>query len=177
MEFAVRTHGDPNALLPDVRRAMREIDPNLPLEKPMTQRAQFDESISTERLLANLSLFFGLLAALLVAIGLYGTLSYRISRRTIEIGVRMALGARRNQILWMIVRESFILAIAGLALGLPLAFLLSHLLRSLLYGLGPADPVTFLLALLGISAITLAGSLIPAHRASTVDPMQALRSE
>ena len=177
MEFAVRSHGDPNALLPDVRRVVRNIDPNLPLEKPMTQRAQFEESISTERLLANLSLFFGLLAALLVAVGLYGTLSYRISRRTIEIGVRMALGARRNQILWMIVRESLVLAVAGLALGLPFSFLLAHALRSLLYGLGPADPVTFLLALLGISVITLAASVIPARRASTVDPMQALRSE
>jgi predicted permease len=177
MEFAVRTHGDPNALLPDVRRVVRNIDTNLPLEKPMTQRAQFEESISTEHLLANLSLFFGLLAALLVAVGLYGTLSYRISRRIIEIGVRMALGAGRNQILWMIVRESLVLAVAGLALGLPFSFLLAHALRSLLYGLSPADPVTFLLALMGISVITLAASVIPAHRASTVDPMQALRSE
>ena len=177
MEFAVRAHGDPSALLPDVRRVLRELDPNLPLERPTTQRAQFEESISTERLVANLSLFFGLLAALLVAVGLYGTLSYRISRRTSEIGVRMALGANRKRILWMVVRESLILGAAGLALGLPLAFLLARALRSLLYGLGPADFVTFAVAFLSISIITLLASAIPARRAAGVDPMQALRSE
>lgn len=177
MQFAVRTHGDPIALLPDIRRVIRDIDPNLPLEKPMTQRAQFEESISTERLLANLSLFFGVLAALLVAVGLYGTLSYRISRRVTEIGVRMALGANRQQILFMIVRESLVLAVAGLALGLPLAILLARVLRSLLYGLSPTDPMTFTFALFGISVVTLAASAIPARRASAIDPMQALRSE
>ena len=177
MHFAVRAHGDPTTLLPDVRRVIRDIDPNLPLEKPMTLRAQFEESISTERLLANLSLFFGVLAAALVAVGLYGTLSYRISRRITEIGVRMALGANRKQILLMVVRESLVLAAVGLALGLPLAILLARVLRSLLYGLSPTDPTTFAFALLSISVITLAASAIPARRASTIDPMQALRSE
>jgi ABC-type antimicrobial peptide transport system permease subunit len=165
------------ALLPEVRRAMRDIDPNLPLERPETQRAQFEESISTERLLANLSIFFGLLAALLVAVGLYGTLSYRISRRTAEIGIRMALGANRKQILWMVVRESMFVGLAGLGLGLPFAFLLARALRSLLYGLSPADPITFVLALMGIGVIALAASVIPAHRAAGVDPQSALRSE
>jgi predicted permease len=177
MEYALRTHGDPMALLPEVRGVMRDVDPNLPLERPETQRAQFEESISTERLVANLSIFFGLLAALLVAVGLYGTLSYRISRRTAEIGIRMALGANRKQILWMIVRESLILGLAGLALGLPFSFLLGHLLRSLLYGLSPTDPLTFVLALMCIGIITLAASVIPAHRAAWVDPQTALRSE
>jgi predicted permease len=177
MEFALRTHGDPVALLPEVRRVMRDIDPNLPLESPETQRTQFDESISTERLLANLSIFFGLLAALLVAVGLYGTLSYRISRRTAEIGIRMALGANRKQIRWMVVRESMVVGLAGLGLGLPFAFLLAHALRSLLYGLSPTDPLTFVLALLGIGVIVLAASVIPAHRAAGVHPQSALRSE
>ena len=178
MDFAVRVRmAIPAPCFPDVRRVLRELDPNLPLERPTTQRAQFEESISTERLVANLSLFFGLLAALLVAVGLYGTLSYRISRRTSEIGVRMALGANRKRILWMVVRESLILGAAGLALGLPLAFLLARALRSLLYGLGPADFVTFAVAFLSISIITLLASAIPARRAAGVDPMQALRSE
>jgi predicted permease len=177
MEFALRTHGDPMALLPEVRRVMRDIDPNLPLERPETQRAQFEESISTERLLTNLSIFFGLLAALLVAVGLYGTLSYRISRRTAEIGIRMALGANRKQILWMVVRESMFVGLAGLGLGLPFAFLLARALRSLLYGLSPADPLTFVLALMCIGVIALAASVIPAHRAAGVDPQSALRSE
>jgi predicted permease len=177
MEYAVRTYGDPGAILPDVRRALGEIDPNLPMERPTTQRAQFEESISTERLVANLSLFFGLLAALLVAIGLYGTLSYRISRRAVEIGVRMALGANQDQILWMVLRESLILGAAGLLFGLPLSFLLARALRSLLYGLGPADFVTFTVAFAGISIVTLVASVIPARRAAGVDPMKALRSE
>jgi len=177
MEFAVRTKGDPIALLPEVRRVLRDIDPNLPIERPTTQRAQFEESISTERLVANLSLFFGSLAALLVAVGLYGTLSYRISRRAVEIGVRMALGANRDQILWMVVRESLILGGVGLAAGLPLSFLLARALRSLLYGLEPADFVTFTGALAGICMVTLVASVIPARRAAGVDPMQALRSE
>ena len=177
MEFALRTHGDPMALLPEVRRVMRDIDPNLPLKRPETQRAQFEESISTERLLANLSIFFGLLAALLVAVGLYGTLSYRINRRSAEIGIRMALGANRKQILWMVVRESMVVGLTGLGLGLPFAFPLAHALRSLLYGLSPTDPLTFVLAPMGIGVIALAASVIPAHRAAGVDPQSALRSE
>ncbi len=177
MEYAVRTHGDPLAMLGDVRRTLRGIDPNLPLERPTTQRAQFEESIATERLVANLSLFFGLLAALLVAVGLYGALSYRISRRTTEIGVRMALGANQGQILWMVLRESLVLGIAGLALGLPLSLLLARALRTLLYGLAPTDFVTFTVAFIGISIITLTASLIPARRAAGVDPMNTLRSE
>jgi len=177
MEYALRTHGDPMALLPEVRGVMRDVDPNLPLERPETQRAQFEESISTERLVANLSIFFGLLAALLVAVGLYGTLSYRINRRTAEIGIRMALGANRRQILWMVVRESMVVGVAGLALGLPFALLLGRALRSLLYGLSATDPLTFALAFLGIGVITLAASVIPAHRAADVDPQRALRSE
>jgi predicted permease len=177
MEYALRTHGDPIALLPDVRRVMREIDPNVPLERPMTQRAQFEESISTERLVADLSIFFGLLAALLVAVGLYGTLSYRISRRTSEIGVRMALGANRRQIVWMVVRESLVLGVAGLALGLPFSFLLARALRSLLYGLSATDFVTFIVAIFTVGIIALIASVIPARSAASVDPMKALRSE
>jgi len=177
MQYALRTRGDPNALLSDVRRILRDIDPNLPLKQPMTQRAQFEESISSDLLLANLSVFFGLLAALLVAVGLYGTLSYRIGRRSGEIGIRMALGARREQVLWMVIRESLTLAAAGLIVGVPFSLLVARLLRSNLYGLSQTDPVTFITALLGIAIITLVASFIPARRAASIDPIQALRSE
>ena len=177
MQYALRTRGDPDALLSDVRRILRDIDPNLPLKQPMTQRAQFEESISSDLLLANLSVFFGLLAALLVAVGLYGTLSYRIGRRSGEIGVRMALGARREQVLWMVIRESLILAAAGLIVGVPFSLLVARLLRSNLYGLSQTDLVTFITALLGIAIITLVASFIPARRAASIDPIQALRSE
>jgi ABC-type antimicrobial peptide transport system permease subunit len=121
--------------------------------------------------------FFGLLAALLVATGLYGTLAYRVSRRTAEIGVRMALGARRGQVLWMILRESLIIGVIGITVGLPLAVIGARLLKSMLFGVTTADPVTFLLALVGIAAVALISALLPARRASSVDPMVALRYE
>jgi ABC-type antimicrobial peptide transport system permease subunit len=116
MQYAVRTLGDPNTLIAPVTQLVRDIDPNLPLEKPMMQKAQFEQSVSQERLTANLSTFFGLLAALLVDVGLYGTLAYSVSRRTAEIGVRMAVGAQRSEILRMILRESLIVAAVELGL-------------------------------------------------------------
>jgi ABC-type antimicrobial peptide transport system permease subunit len=122
-------------------------------------------------------MFFGLLAALLVATGLYGTLAYRVSRRTAEIGVRMALGAQRRQVLWMVLRESLVVSVAGVLVGLPLAIAGARVLRSTLFGLGPGDPLTFAAALLGMALVTLVASLIPARRAASVDPMQALRTE
>jgi len=118
-----------------------------------------------------------LLAALLVATGLYGTLAYRVSRRTAEIGVRMALGAQRAQVLWMVLRESLLTAVVGVGIGLPLAFAAARLLKTMLFGLTPADPLTFLLALFGIGAVALCSALLPARRASSVDPMVALRYE
>jgi ABC-type antimicrobial peptide transport system permease subunit len=177
MQYAVRALGDPKTLIAPVTQIVRDIDPNLPLEKPMTQTAQFEQSVSQERLTANLSTFFGLLAALLVAVGLYGTLAYTVSRRTAEIGVRMALGAQRAEILRMILRESLIVAAVGLGVGLPASLLVARTLRSTLYGLTPADPLTFTLAFLGIAAVTLAASYIPARHAASVDPLTSLRTE
>ena len=177
MHFELRTQGSPAALLPEVRRAVRENGPDLALLQPMTQQEQFDESFSEQRLFARLSMFFGLLAALLVATGLYGTLAYRVSRRTAEIGVRMALGAQRRQVLWMVLRESLVVTAAGVAVGLPLAIGGGRVLRAILYGLGPGDPLTFAAALAGMALVTLTASLIPARHAASVDPMQALRAE
>ncbi|MFY9746973.1 MAG: ABC transporter permease [Acidobacteriaceae bacterium] len=177
MEVEVHVQGDALALLPSVERAIHSLDANLPLEKPMTQAAVFEDSYSDQRLFARLSLFFGLLAALLVAIGLYGMLSYRISRRTTEIGVRMAMGARQQQILVMILRESFRIVAIGVALGLPLALLTTHFMASMLYNLAPTDAPTLCAALAGILAVGLAAGFVPARRAASIDPMQALRSE
>jgi predicted permease len=177
MQYVVRTLGDPKTLIASVTQIVRDIDPNLPLEKPMTQKAQFKQSVSQERLTANLSTFFGLLAALLVAVGLYGTLAYNVSRRTAEIGVRMALGAQRAEILRMVLRESLIVAAVGLGVGLPASLVVARTLRSTLYGLTPADPLTFTLAFLGIAAVTLAASYIPARHAASVDPLTSLRTE
>lgn len=112
--------GDPARLLSDVRRAMYLFAPDLPLLQPMTQQEQYERSYSDGRLVARLAVFFGLLAALLVATGLYGTLSYTVSRRTAEVGVRMALGARGGQVPWMVLRGSLLVSLAGVVLGLPL---------------------------------------------------------
>ena len=177
MQVELHTIGNPEALIPSVRAVLRELDPNLPMQKPMTQRAQFDESFSQARLFARLSMFFGLIAALLVATGLYGTLAYRVSRRTSEIGVRMALGAQRSHVLWMVLRESLLMSVAGIAVGVPLAVGGAQLMRSMLFGVSPGDVVSFACAVVGVTLVMLVASAIPARRAASVDPIIALRYE
>jgi predicted permease len=177
MHVELRTAGNPEALIPGIRAVLRDMDPNLPLQKPMTQRAQFDESFWQARLFARLAMFFGLIAAFLVATGLYGTLAYRVSRRTSEIGVRMALGAQRLQVLWMVLRESLLISVAGVAVGVPLAIAGAQLMRSMLFGVMPEDSISYLAALLGVTLVALVASVIPARRAASVDPIVALRHE
>jgi predicted permease len=177
MDVEVRAQGNPMAMLPEIRRIVRELDPNAPVQKPIVLAAQFEESYLMPTLFARLGAFFGGLAALLVAVGLYGTLAYRVSRRTLEIGVRMAVGAARNQVLWMILRDSLVLIVAGLAVGLPLAWFGSKLMASMLYKLPAHDPVSFVSAGLGVLAVSLAAALLPARRAASVEPMEALRTE
>ncbi|HSR66730.1 MAG TPA: ABC transporter permease, partial [Acidobacteriota bacterium] len=175
LHVELRTRRDPQALLPEVRRVVNRIDPELPLTDPMTQEAQFEQSYSDATVLASLALFFGALAALLVAVGLYGTLAYRVARRTTEIGVRMALGARRDQVLWMMLGESLKVCLAGALLGLPLAYAAGRLLESALFGIQPGDPLTFAAAAAGVVIVTLLASFVPARRASSVDPLVAMR--
>ena len=177
MQVELHTTGNPESLIPSVRAVLHGLDPNLPMQKPMTQRAQFDESFSQPRLFARLSMFFGLLAALLVATGLYGTLAYRVSRRTSEIGVRMALGAQRIAVLWMVLRESLLISVAGVAAGVPLAIAGAQLMRSMLFGVMPGDSRSFVTALLGVTLVALLASALPARRAASVDPIVALRYE
>ncbi|HEX4581147.1 MAG TPA: ABC transporter permease [Acidobacteriaceae bacterium] len=177
LQVELRTKGDPLSVLPAVERVIREMDPNIPLEKPMSQTAVFEDSYAQQRLFSRLAMFFGLLAALLVGIGLYGTLSYRISRRSTEIGVRMALGARQWQVLGMVMRESLLIAGLGVALGIPLAMLTGHFMGSMLFELEPYDRWTALASLVGVVSIGLAAGYLPARRAASIDPMQALRSE
>jgi len=177
MQYELHTRGDPRMLIAEASKLVQEIDPNVLLQKPITQQAQFAETVSQERLVANLSVFFGGLAAFLVAIGLYGTISYGISRRTMEIGVRMALGAQRREVLRMILLESCSVAAVGLAVGIPTSLAVSTTLRSMLYGLSSNDPLTILVSFAGITMITLAAAFFPAHRAASIDPMRALRME
>jgi predicted permease len=177
MSVEMRMHGDPLAILPSARKAVQQMDPDLPLIKPMTQRAQFETTISHQILFARLAGFFGFLAVVLVATGLYGTLAYRVSMRTAEIGVRMAVGARRGQVVWMILKDSLLLTVAGVMMGIPLAMLVGRALTSSLYGVKPLDAVTYLVAVAGIALVALTASSVPAGRAASVDPMRALRTE
>ena len=149
MHVEMRVHGEPLAILPSARKALQQINPNLPLIRPMTQRAQYDLTISGQVLFARLAGFFGLLAVVLVATGLYGTLAYRVSMRTAEIGVRMAVGARRGQVVWMILKGSLLLTMAGVVMGVPPAMLVGRALTSSLYGVKPLDAMSYLFALGG----------------------------
>jgi predicted permease len=177
MDVELRVNGEPLAILPTAQKVVQQINPNLPLIRPMTQRAQYDLTISGPILFARLAEFFGLLAALLVATGLYGTLAYRVNMRTAEIGVRMAVGARRGQVVWMILRDSLLLTAVGVALGVPLAIFVGRALESSLYGVKPLDTISYLLAIVAVAAVALSASAVPASRAANVDPLKALRSE
>jgi predicted lysophospholipase L1 biosynthesis ABC-type transport system permease subunit len=177
MNVELRVHGDPMLILPSARKVLQQMDPNLPLIRPMTQRAQFETTISQQVLFARLAGFFGLLAVVLVATGLYGTMAYRVNTRTAEIGVRMAVGARRGQVVWMVLRESLVLTVAGVVTGIPLSMVLGRALTASLYGVRPMDAMSYLLAVAGVTVVSLVASAIPAGRAAHVDPMRALRTE
>jgi ABC-type antimicrobial peptide transport system permease subunit len=177
MNVEVRTHGEAMSLLPELRKAVASLYPNVPIEKPMTQQQQFNESYAKQRMFAAMGGFFGVLAALLVATGLYGTHSFRVSRRTAEIGVRMALGATRGQILLMVLREGVWVLVAGLALGIPLTFFAVRPLKSMLYQMSPLDPVSFVLAIAAMILVSGCAALVPGRRAASIDPMTALRTE
>jgi predicted permease len=177
MQVELRVQGKPLAILPEAQKALQQLDPSLPLIDPITQQAQYETTISQQSLFARLAGFFGLLAVVLVATGLYGTLAFRVSHRTAEIGVRMAVGAQRGQVLWMILRDSLVLTAVGIAVGLPLASLVSKALASSLYGVTPFDALSYSLAVLGVVGVALAASLIPARRAANIDPLTALRAE
>jgi ABC-type antimicrobial peptide transport system permease subunit len=156
---------------------VQQMDPKLALIQPMTQRAQYETTISNQLLFASLAGFFGLLAVVLVATGLYGTLAFRVNRRTAEIGIRMAMGARRGQVVWMILRDSLLLTAAGVAIGVPCAMLVGRALGSSLYGVEPLDATSYLLAIGGVLSVALAASAVPARRAASVEPLTALRTE
>ncbi|HEY3989490.1 MAG TPA: ABC transporter permease [Acidobacteriaceae bacterium] len=176
-QIELRVHGNPLAILPATQKVLTQMDPNLPLLKPMEQRAQYEETISHQLLFARLAGFFAILAVVLVATGLYGTLSYRVNNRTVEIGVRMAVGAQRGQVVWMVLRDSLMLTAMGVLIGIPFAMLTGRALASSLYGVKPDDLTTLAFSVIGIAVVAVAASMIPARRAANVDPLTALRSE
>ena len=177
MHVELRVHGEPLAILPAARKVVQQMDPNLPLIEPTTQQAQYETTISQQLLFARLAGFFGLLAVVLVATGLYGTLAYRVNNRTVEIGVRMAVGAQRRQVVWLVLRDSLLLTAIGVGIGVPLASLTAKALASALYGVQPYDSVSYLSAVCGVALVAIVASLLPARRAANVDPLSALRAE
>ena len=178
--FEVRTAGDPMQFVGPIRAAMREVDSNLPLSNIRTQIQQADQTLAMERMFAKLLTLFGVIAQLLAAIGLYGVMAYAVSQRTQEIGIRMALGADRRKVLMMIVRQGMTLTVVGIAIGLGGAFVLMKYLESLtslLFGVEARDPVTFAVIAGLLGAVALLACLVPARRATKVDPLTALRYE
>ena len=142
-----------------------------------TQSEQVDNRFAQERLFALAYSLFGALALLLACIGLYGILSYGVASRRNEIGIRMALGAGRRDVFWLILREAFLLVIAGVAVGLPIIFAVTRLATTLLFGLTPTDPVSLLFAALLMLAVAMVAGYLPSRRATRVDPMEALHCE
>jgi predicted permease len=159
------------------RAAIAEINSNILVNTVTSLQEQVDRSIATQSLIARLSGFFGILAVFLACIGIYGLLSYSVARRTSELGIRVALGAQSLNLLWMVLRECVLLLLVGLAIGVPLALSSTRVLKSLLYDLSPLDPVSISIAIAAVVCMTIAAALLPARRATRIDPMQALRTE
>jgi predicted permease len=173
----LRTTGEPKTVFSALRREVNALDPSLPLTGLRTMEDQLDESLSAQRMIASLSVFFGILATLLAAIGLYGVMAYTVTRRTREIGIRLALGADRTNLLGLVMREVAVLTAIGIAIAIPAALALSRLVRSELYGILPNDPLSILLAASVLTSVALLAGYIPAERATRVDPISALRYE
>jgi predicted permease len=173
----IRTAGNPESVAGAVRQAIRGVERDVPILALTTLAEEVNNSLAQERMVAELSSLFGLLALILASVGLYGVMAYTVARRTGEIGIRMALGARRPQVLWMVLRESLELVAMGVVLGIPLAFAFARLISSQLYGITKGDPLTICVAMALQASIAAIASYIPARRATRVDPMEALRYE
>jgi predicted permease len=160
-----------------VRNSIAQINPNILVNTVSSLEEKVDQSIATQSLIAQLSSFFGILAAFLACIGIYGLLSYSVARRTSEIGIRVALGAQSDALLWMIMRECILLLVLGLAVGIPIALSSTRILKSMLYELSPVDPTSIVIATAAVAIMTIAAAWLPARRATRIDPWKALRTE
>ena len=175
--FHVRTAGDPSGTIRAVRDTMRQIDATLPLTSMTTQMEQVEKRLGQEKVFAQAYTLFGALALLIASIGLFGLMSYSVARRTNEIGIRMALGAQPQDVLRLVMRESMILVIVGIAIGLGASIAASRLVTTLLYGLAPTDPATMVGATTVLVIVSALAGYLPARRAARVDPLIALHYE
>jgi predicted permease len=175
--FYVRTATGSDAAYTAVQNAVKKLDSSLPIYGLKTLEGQLDETLLTERLIALLSAGFGLLATLLAVIGLYGVMAFIVTRRTKELGVRMALGAQRRTVVWLVMKEVLILVTIGLVIGVPSAIGLGRFVSTQLYGIQGTDTQTALMMVVALSTIAAIAGMIPAHRASRIDPITALRFE
>jgi predicted permease len=175
--FELRTAADPQAILPAIREVVAQVNTNLPLFDVKTESEQIDRLLFQERLVARLSGFFGLLAMVLACVGLYGLLSYEVSRRTREIGIRLALGAQPGSLLKLVLRQGIVLAIVGAGVGIGVALGVTRYLASMLYDVHANDPLTMIAVAVLLTLVAVAASYIPARRAMRVDPLVALRYE
>ena len=175
--LVVRFAGSEAPVISGIRRELRDMDPNVPVLHVRTMDEYLNDALARERLIAFLSGFFGILALGLASVGLYGVMAYAVTQRTREVGIRLALGAQRSDVIRMIVRESLVPVLIGMAVGLAGALALTRLVASLLYGVAPSDPVSIILAVAAMLAVALLAAAIPARRAGHVEPMTALRYE
>jgi putative ABC transport system permease protein len=177
MQFAANTSGNPETYVNAVRQAVRSVDADQPISGINTMNALLDESVGQRKLsMMLLSLFSGI-ALLLASVGIYGVMSYSVSQRAREIGVRIALGAERSDVLRMVLKQGMRVALTGVVLGLIIAFGLTRLMASQLYDVKPTDPITFVLVAALLTSVALVANLVPALRATQVDPAVVLREE
>jgi predicted permease len=177
LNYLIRTRMSPEAIVPQLRKVVQRQDADLPLINVRTQQQQIDAETQQERIFVAMTSSFGMLALALASVGIYGVMAYSVANRTNEIGIRLALGAQPRQVLTMILREATWISLAGIAAGLTAALFLAQLVKSMLYGLQPADPVSLISGALLLIAVGLAASWIPARRAASVQPVEALRHE
>jgi macrolide transport system ATP-binding/permease protein len=175
--YALRTSGNPLRYANSVREIVHRADPRLPVSEIRSQTADIDHTINQEIVFAKLCSSFAILALVIAGVGLYGTVSYKVSRLTGEIGIRMALGAQRTWIVRMVLREELLLAGIGLAIGIGVALVMSKFVESFLYGVKPNDPLALALAVMTLLGTALLAGYVPARKASRVDPMTAIRHE
>jgi predicted permease len=177
MFFEMRTAGNPLGYIKAVREIVQKADPRVPLSNVVTESAAIDRSMNQEITFARLCTAFGVLALVIACVGLYGTVAYNVARRTNEVGIRMALGARSAGIVWMVLREIFVLTGVGLAISVPAVLVTSKLVEAFLFAMKPNDPVSLAAAIMILVLAAVLAGYAPARRAARIDPMVALRNE